>query len=204
MSALVSRPSLPRRPARPNGYRAEAGKMEASKPGKPTLDTWGFPLTILPDMPGRSKQYLARAYDFLGLDKRNPPAVYGAGTTPELVVFGGLLALGFEFRTGSWRSFEFQSNLLGGRRIPGGTVADFTVWNGATRIAVYVESVFHQPSFIWTGRGKVEEERVTRLKVLARTGIDRVVEMNSVDRGMPLEHGPDSLVDAEFQRLLSA
>ena len=203
MIARPSRPSLPRRPA-VTGFKREFETMALPKPGQPVMDRWGFPMTLLPDLPPRSKQYLARAYDYLRLDKRNPPSAYGAGTTPEMVVFGGLLDLGFSFRTGSWRSFEFQSNLLGGRRIPGGTVADFTVWNGATRIAVYVESVFHQPSFIWTGRGKVEEERVTRLKVLARTGIDRVVEMNSVDRGMPLEHGPDSLVDAEFQRLLSA
>ncbi len=158
-------------------------------------------ISILPDL---SRRYLSVAYEYLRLDKHNPPSTYGAGTTPELVVFGALLDFGFDFPLGSERSFGFQSNLLGGRHLPGGTVSDFVVWNGGSRVGVYVDSVFHTPSFVWAGREKVEYERVLAERVIARTDITVVMRINRIELGMPLENGPDELVEREFERLLSA
>ncbi len=205
MMTLLARPSLPKRLSLPRMHGpVEVARLDVPKPSESELDRWGFPRTLLPNLPDLSRRYLSVAYEYLRLDKHNPPSTYGAGTTPELVVFGALLDFGFDFPLGSERSFGFQSNLLGGRHLPGGTVSDFVVWNGGSRVGVYVDSVFHTPSFVWAGREKVEYERVLAERVIARTDITVVMRINRIELGMPLENGPDELVEREFERLLSA
>ena len=47
-------------------------------------------------------------------------------------------------------------------------------------------------------------ERILAERVIARTDITVVMRINRIELGMPLENGPDELVEREFERLLSA
>lgn len=200
----IESPSRPRKPRIPGNLPVVGLPEKKPEVGKPLTDEWGLLLSVFGELPPRSRQYIALAYDYMHLDKHVAPTHQGAGTMPEMVFFGGLLARGFTYRQGESNTFEFQTDLLGGRRIPGGTVADFTVFHDGGIVAVYVQSVFHAAGFVWAGRATVEQERNLYLQVAAQRGVRAVVEVNQVWQGFPLENGPDDLVDNDFRRVLAA
>lgn len=203
-----SRPDRPRRPARPS-LPGGAGRLPALPgPEAQPRDQVGFGLgPWAEDLPGISKQYVSRAYEFFQADKRLPPSQHfgpTSGTIPELVVFGGLLVRGFTPYGGTARSFEFQSMQLGGRELPGGAVVDFILFHNNRRIGVRVESVFHALSDPF-GRGasEVEEARRQKARLLARGAVDNIVDVNLASQGFALEHGPSAVVHNDFRRMLN-
>lgn len=204
---LFSKPSLPRAFAVPGG-RVPFGETTLASP-EPFADTRetdenGLPLALYPNLSPLGRYYLSRTYEELKLDKSIPPIQHQFGPIPEAVFFGGLLVRGFAYRGYSTRSFEFQTMLLGGRDIPGGSVADFIIHLGTRTIAVYTSSIFHIPENPFGGAAKVEEDKRLQERLVARAGIDALVVANSPSRGFPLEHGPDDMLLLEFELAIHA
>jgi hypothetical protein len=209
---LPSRPKLPARPALGKRFELPAFPLPEAKPRD--TDEYGLG-TWAAEIGPTARGYLARAYSYLKLDKAITPTAQsspiaevnaGAGTVPELVFFGGLLARNFTSNGYGSRTFQFQSYQLGGRKVPGGAVVDFVLYLGGRVIGVRVDSVFHGLSDPF-GRGasEVEEAASQRRRLLASSGLDTVVDVNKSDYGYPMEPGgPDGLVDVDIDEALRA
>ena len=208
MSRPFERPAVYRRPARFGGTKPfEPVPIAELAPYESPRDRYGLPLLTWAGKYGdRVREYLALCYEFFGYDKDIPPIQQGtfgsSGSTPELVFFGGLLKRGLRYGV----DFQFQSDALGGRQMPGGAVIDFIVYANGLRVGVRVDSVFHSSSFVWAGRSKVFEDEEQRIRLLARSTVDRVMEVNRRSDAYPLEGGQNSdlLVDRDFDRVLGA
>ncbi len=201
---LPSRPALPRRNRLPG--RASTGQLPeipAPKAAEPVTDEFGLSVELFGQMSPLGRQYLAACLDYLKLPKDVSPTRSGFGTIPEAVFFGGLLAHGFLLGAAGSRSFAFQSAMLGGRQTPGGTVVDFMLYHGGRRIAVYVESVFHTKDNPFGGLAKIGEDDARFTRLLATQGVDALLQVNRGGEGHPFEHGPDSLITADFRRVLA-
>ena len=198
-------PSLPRLPSLPSGGRGELGALpELKQPKDRSTDQYGLSMETFGTLPSICRRYLSTANEKYGLPKDVTPTQLGFGTIPEIVFMGGLLVRGFRPNMPLGGGFVFQSELLGGRRLPGGTVADFTVYVGNRVVAVYVDSFFHSAQNPFGGAAKIEQEVRLRLRLLSRAGVDAVIRVSRVEEGNPLEHGPAILVERDFQRVLSA
>lgn len=202
----MSAPARPRLPSRfPLPGRGRLPDLTAGpdlKLGEAEHDEYGLARHWAGDYCPRVREYLAAAYEYLRLDKDAAPARQGliiAGTVPELVFFGGLLKRGLL----PFRDFEFQSEALGGREMPGGAVLDFVVFVRGLKVAVPVQSVFHASDGAFAGQSKVFEDYEQRVRVVARGSVDRVVPVNLPELGYPLERGPDELCDQEFYRVMT-
>jgi hypothetical protein len=139
----------------------------------------------------------------VGFNKNLPPSGQGtfgsSGTIPEMVFFGGLLDRGLIPLV----DFEFQSEALGGRRFPGGAVLDFLVRVNGLDVGVRVESVYHASDFAFAGLAKVQEDEGQRVRLLAGGSVQRVVSVNRVSDGYPLESSNNALADADLQRVMT-
>jgi hypothetical protein len=198
-------PALPRLPALPSGGRGETAALpELKEPNNNATDQYGLSVETFGTLPSICRRYLSTAYDKYGLPKDVTPTQLGFGTIPEIVFMGGLLVRGYRPNMAMGGGFVFQSELLGGRRLPGGTVADFTVFVGNRVIAVYVDSFFHSPQNPFGGAAKIEQEVRLRLRLLSRAQVDAVIRVSRVEEGNPLEKGPAFLVYRDFERVLTA
>lgn len=209
MSTRLTR--LPRLPSLPNsGRRADYPPRAEPEAQQPLTDQYGLSVEVFGELPSLARKYIARAFDELGLDKRITPTRQmlpsgdrgAAGTIPEMIFFGGLLEHGYGFRV-IGKGFEFQSELLGGR-IPGGSVADFLIFNGPRQTAVFVQSFFHSYASPFAGGSKVEEDRLLFLRLQSLHGITAVVTVNDPDWGFPLEHGSAPMIRREIERAIHA
>ncbi len=200
---MVSRPALPKRPSKPGAVRTLEVPTFPAFDDPHNADEFGLGWWAH-ELPRLARQYIARAYEEFHLDKRYQPIeVYGqgsSGTVPEAVLHGGLLSRGYGFRKGS-PSFDFQDPRLGGRKLPGGAVVDLVVYERGRVGGVRVSSIYHslQDPF---GRGgsETEEARQQRVRLLARGGLDWVLDVNLPPQ-FCLEHGPDPAIDADLDRI---
>lgn len=205
---MIARPAKPRRPARPRlpgNNRAATGAVPQGRIGVADTDEFGLSRDIFGHLPPRARQYLARAYTHWGLDKMVAPIhqqmpggdTGNAGTIPEMVFYGGLL----ERNMLPFKDFQFQHELLGGRDLPGGAVADFIVFVNGEKVGVPVQSPFHAETFVFAGLAKVNLDLNQQVRLTSRGAIDRVVLVNEPPSHY-LEAGPDVMVDREFRRVL--
>lgn len=169
-------------------------------------DQYGLDWEVFGRFPERSRYYGSLALKHYGLPLNQNPGngMFGSsGTFPEMIVIGMCLHHGFaDGVIDGARSFAFQESMLGGR-VPGGVVVDLMIYHGFDRIAVRVESVFHgleHPHQI--GGQKVEEDRRQAARMMGGRFISRVVNVNRVVDGHPLENGPDYLVERDWLRIL--
>lgn len=194
----MSLPKLPSRPALPGRRLPDLPGLEIPEVPKPA-PRFGFGVWA-DGLPPRSLEYLREAYEYFKLDPRVPPTHQEWGTIPEMVVMGGLIERNFEYGQHFGRGFDFQSELLGGRNLPGGAVVDVVVYHNARVVGVRVQSVFHGLRSPFGGGGaKVEEDINQRIRLETRGSLDGVVDVNA---NQELELGPDPLVDREFERIL--
>lgn len=202
---LPSRPKLPSLPRIPSRTKAPA-PVEMARPEtrEQETDEYGLSAEMVETMSPLARQYLARCMEFVGLNKRESPTRQGFGTIPECVLFGGLLERGFTFGNAGPQSFEYQSKLLGGRRVPGGTVIDVLIYSGNRRIAVYVDSIFHSLENPFGGLSKIYTDDARFIRALGAPSIDALVRVNRGSAGYPLENGPDAVILHEFDRMLHA
>ena len=201
----TARPSLPRRHRLPSRTSmAQPPAVPTPEVTKPDTDEYGLATELFEHMSPLGRQYLARCMDFVGLDKSVSPTRQGFGTVPECVFFGGLLERNFTYGQAGSQSFDYQSATLGGRQTPGGTVVDFMVYVGNRRIAVYVESIFHTKDNPFGGLAKIGEDDARFTRALATRGIDVIVQVNRGGAGHPFEHGPDSGILRDFERVMAA
>ena len=113
-----------------------------------------------------------------------------------------LLDFGFDFPLGSERSFGFQSNLL--------AVAIFRrhrlgLRGLERRQSGWRTSIPSSHAVVRLGGAGERSSADGAERVIARTDITVVsMRINRIELGMPLENGPDELVEREFERLLSA
>lgn len=151
--------------------------------------------------PDKSREYAARALDFLGLPKGVHPRPFA--TIAELVVFGMLLSAGFHHYVGpepGGGTFVFQSYELGGRQ-PGGAVVDFVLFHRGAEIGIRVQSIFHSPASPF-GNGAGDLREMEQSNRLLGAGFERIVSVNEPQRGFPIENGPNELVRRELDRIL--
>lgn len=211
MSAQISRP---RRPSAPKKARIASPVQsitlpayEPPQPGRAVTDEFGLSVEKYKGVPRISRQYLALAYRHLGLDPsvsavENMSAV--AGTLPEMVFYGALLARGFSDTARTARSFAFQSFELGGRRVPGGAVVDFVVFINNRAIGVRVDSVYHNAANPFgLGGAEIQASILQKERLEARANLS-IEDVNLAALGYPLENGPDQLVDYDIDRVLAA
>lgn len=163
-------------------------------------DQYGLDWETFGRYPERARYYGSTAMRFYRLPLDQSPQAFG--TFPELVVVGMCLVHGYTpgLMDGQ-RSFVYQQEVLGGRQ-PGGAVVDVMVYQGAERVAVRVQSVFHgldQP--FGAGGAKTEQDRRQVLRLRAARAIDRVVNVNRPEDNHPIENGPDHLVEREWERI---
>jgi hypothetical protein len=202
--SLPRRPSLPRKPAR-GGGRAPIAPVELPKIEAVTAthDQYGLAWSWAEGLGERCREWMAKAYEYVGFNKNLPPSGQGtfgsSGTIPEMVFFGGLLDRGLIPLV----DFEFQSEALGGRRFPGGAVLDFLVRVNGLDVGVRVESVYHASDFAFAGLAKVQEDEGQRVRLLAGGSVQRVVSVNRVSDGYPLESSNNALADADLQRVMT-
>lgn len=164
-------------------------------------DEYGLLWSLYRNYPARSRYYVSIALEFLKKPKNVSPQAMGVATIPELVCFGGLLRRNYRFNSMGPGSFFFQSEQMGGREVPGGAVIDFLVYVGNEKVGVRVNGKFHAlDSPFYTGRQKVEEDRLQQIKLLARAGFTRLVDVNEAPRYF-FEKGPDPMVEQEFRRI---
>ncbi len=89
------RPRLPRRAPMPSRGRADILRPTELEERTDGTDEYGMLLTVFGHLPSVSRSYIARSFESLGLDKRITPTHQQAGTIPEMVFYGGLLAFNF-------------------------------------------------------------------------------------------------------------
>ena len=200
----VPLPRKPRLPTRPGRGKPPAA-LEKQKPGQAAVDEFGLDVGIFGRYPRRSREYCAIALRYLKMPLNVTPSslVFGGGTIPEMVMFGGLLKRGYIYNSYGPKGFAFQRDVLGGRAISGGgAVEDIVVYRAGRAIAVPVQSVFHGvDNPFGGGLSKVYSDREQQVHVLSRGRINAVVPVNEPERGSVLENGPDSAVDFEFTRV---
>lgn len=173
--------------------------LERVRQVEQATDEFGLAYELYRYYPRTSRQYIARALEFLRVSKRVSLQEQGIGTGPEMVVFGGLLYRGFLPYGGGPRTFVFQSSQLGGRELPGGAVVDIVV-NIGENVGVRVQGKFHRlDNPFGTGGAESEEDERQRIRLLSYGAVDRLVDVN---RNLELERGPDPLVEREFDRIL--
>ncbi len=196
---------LPRKPRLPTRTHGEPPVKAEVKRAEPGVDEFGLDPGIFGRYPRKSRQYCALALEFLKMPKDVTPSslVFGGGTIPEMVMFGGLLARGYVYNGGPPKGFAFQRDVLGGRAIAGGgAVEDIVVYRAGRVIAVPVQSVFHGvDNPFGGGLSKIYSDREQQVRVLSRGRVDAVVPVNEPERGSVLENGPDAAVDHEFTRI---
>lgn len=201
MSA-ITRPALPRTTPLPGGRRSVSVPRAEPRERQRATDEFGLSTTVFKEYGPIQRRYVALCYEDMGLNKMLPPTHQRFGTIPEAIFYGGLLAR--DYRRGRFgHGFGFQSDLLGGR-VPGGSVADFMVYVGPRRIAVFVQSFFHALNSPFGGAAKVETDTTLFRRVHAFGGINAVVLVNLPNAGFPLERGTTAQVDAEYRRVLTA
>lgn len=199
----MSLPPLPRKPRLPTFTRRPPDPpLGEVRSGQADTDEFGLSREVFGELPPLARNYIARTYRSLGLAMDVAPVNHSFGTMPEAVFYGGLLARGYQPFGGGPYAFEFQSELLGGRKTPGGSVSDFLVYQGTRRLAVYVQSFFHALGGSFAGGAKIEQDRLLFERVEARTAVDAVLLVNEPQRGFPLERGPDVAILADFDRVL--
>lgn len=164
----------------------------------PETDQFGLSIEIFRYVSQLGREFIAAAIEDMGASKLISPAQQDIGTIPEVCVYGGLLKHGYRPNQ-DWgpKGFIFQSNQLGGR-VPGGAVVDFNVYNGFEKVGVRVQGAFHAEDSSFGGGEKVEADELQRLRLLANTEIDRLVDVN-VNR--ELENGTSEQVAYELYRI---
>jgi hypothetical protein len=203
---LPNRPRIPRLP----GGRVRGAALPSLQPkGLPddqNTDEHGLNRRMVALMSPLARLALSRAYEYWHMDKRQPPSVFftagSSGTMPELVFFGLLLLYGYQPGQGA-QHFVFQKALLGGR-VPGGSLADFVVFNGPRPIAVYVDSFYHSLANPFGAGQKRWRDKILFERVLSRATISEIRIVNGERYGYPLENGPDSLIRLEIESVLTA
>lgn len=203
----LQRAAVPHLPRLPGGSVPGAPKPAPIFTVSPTFatDEHGLSLKVTAKMSALGREYLALAYRFFGLNTRLSPSQQGyhiAGTLPELVFCGALLAHGYTPGKHA-HGFIFQQALLGGR-VPGGSLTDFTMFNGPRQIAVYVDSIYHSLRNPFGAGAKISQDKLLRERILSRTSIAAVVSVNKELDGFPLENGPDMLLAKEVRDALAA
>jgi hypothetical protein len=203
----LQRAALPHVPRLPGGRApGTLAHVPLSKPADNyATDEHGLSLLVTARMSALGREYLALAYRYFSLNPRLPPSKQGfrtAGTLPELVFLGALLAHGYTPGQHP-QGFVFQQALLGGR-VPGGSLTDFTIFNSSRPVAVYVDSIYHSLRNPFGAGAKISQDKILREQVLSRTFIKAVVAVNIEADGFPLENGPDMLIDLEVRGALAA
>ena len=199
MMTLLARPSPAEAPVLPRMHGPEeVARLDVPKPSESELDRWGFPEHC--SQPAWSLAPLPVGGVRISANRQAQPTIHvwrrdNAGTGCVWRV-----ADSASTSRSSERSFGFQSNLLGGRHLPGGTVSDFVVWNGGSRVGVYVDLSSTSRRLSGLARRRSSTNGCLPKRVIARTDITVVMRINRIELGMPLETGRDELVEREFER----
>lgn len=205
MIARAAKPKMPRIVPLPNRWAPDVVTTSAPRPELPERDEFGLATAVFGHAPRLSRQYIAKALEFLRLPKTiSPTALFGpgAGTIPELATFGYLLSKGYYYQSHGPKGFFFQSFALGGRDTPGGAVVDFVVWIvTGKRIGVNVDSVYHSPENPFAPGQKLESDRRRNVRLLSEGGYAAIMSVNLRSWGYPLENGPDDLVAMDLARI---
>lgn len=156
------------------------------------------------DLDTAIKSYIGRVYRFFHINPMLDPTAFfghGQGTIPELVVFGFLLEEGFEYNSVGPRGFRFQSDEAGGRKTAGGAVVDIEVFHAGRRIAVRVNSIYHQANDPFGGGKAVWANEEQRIRLMGSDRFDVVIDVNE---HLELEHGPAEAIKHDLSRILVA
>ena len=156
------------------------------------------------DLNDAIKSYIGEVYRFFHIDPMLQPSGFfgaGAGTIPELVVFGFLLRQGYQYNHTGPRGFRFQGDEIGGRQTAGGAVVDIEVFTGTRRVAVRVNSIFHQANDPFGGGKAVWANEEQRIRLMGSHRFDVVMD---VSQNRELELGPAEAIEADLRRILVA
>lgn len=211
MDPILSKPRKPEKSSFPAWRQRGKSLGEVKTVGIPdaqqTDPATGLNLRMVALMSPYARYALMLAYDYFHMDKTKAPSVFftagSSGTIPELVTFGALLDYGFTPGQGATH-FIFQKALLGGR-FPGGSLADFVVFNGPRAVAVYVDSFFHSVNNPFGAGAKRTRDRILFERVLSRGAISALRFTNEERWNFPMENGgPDRIIHAEIEAVITA
>ncbi len=197
--------SLPRMPGGQKPFEIAPFPVLSTDAHEP--DQFGLDPQVFKTPSGLARYYIKLGLDFLKLPLNVSPSlsIFGGGTIPEIITFGGLLDRGYIYNQQVAPGFTFQSSRQGGRAAGGGgAVLDFILWKGDRVIGVNVDSIFHALGGSFAGGAKVEKDINQEVKLLSKGSVTSFFRINLVARGMQLEYGTDAGVREEFRRMENA